>query len=97
MVGAVRLSRLAGCLTRDLEKAYLDYLRPWASHIPVLKAKIEDYLAPLAVDKKNRSRTPVFVLLEKIGRPIVREAGTAKRIYDACDFMKAWVNVRGAI
>ncbi len=97
MIGAVVLSHSAGCLARDLENKYLDYLRPWTLHIPILKAKIEDYLAPLAVDKKNRTRTPVFVLLEEIGRPVVREAGTAKRVFDAFDFMRAWVNIRGAI
>lgn len=97
MIGAVALSHMSGLLATELKNKYLDYLQPWTAHIPPLKAEIKDYLAAMAVDKKNRRRTPVFVLLEKIGRPVVREAATAKRVIDAVDFMRAWVNSRGAI
>lgn len=97
MVGAIALSLRAGSLTKSLTDKYLDYLRLWVSHVPVLKAKIEDYFEALAVDKKNRGRTPVFVLLEEIGRPVVREAGNLQQVFDAIDYMRAWVNSRGAI
>jgi 3-dehydroquinate synthase len=91
MIGALHLSHAVGILGTKLMDRYLAAIEPHATHLRPLKRDINDYFSPIAVDKKNRDRTPVFVLLERIGRPIVRAVESRQKIVDAIAFMKRFI------
>ncbi len=95
MVGALHLSHAMGYLRRDVMRKYLEYCAPLVARLRPLKKDIGDYVSPLAVDKKSRNRTPVFVLLERIGRPRIRAVASEARIAEAVAFMREFVNNRG--
>jgi len=91
MIGALHLSHTVGCLGAKSLSRYIAYVEPYARYLRPLKKDITDYLSPIAVDKKNRDRTPVFVLLERIGRPVVRAVDSRRKIADAIAFMKKFI------
>jgi 3-dehydroquinate synthase len=95
MIGALYLSHVTGRLSRARMMEYLDYLRPFVADLRPLKRESSDYISPMSVDKKGRGGRRVFVLLDKIGCPVVRVVRSHSCLKESVEFMKTFVNNRG--
>jgi 3-dehydroquinate synthase len=95
MVAAIFLSHTAGRLGKRAMQGYLRILRPLAAYLKPLRKNAEAYLAPMPVDKKIVGGRLRFVLLEGIGRPVIREVRSMRRVREAVEFMQEYVNHRG--
>lgn len=90
--GSLYLSHSCGHLTRQARDEGLRLIGPLTANLKKLNFKASDYLSPMAVDKKNKNGTHVFVLLNDIGKPIVTEVKSKRRILGAIDSMIEFVN-----
>lgn len=97
MAGALYLSHSCRLLSNARLKKYLSLLSPFMARLLPLKKEPGDYLSPMSVDKKNINGSLNFVLLEKVGHPVVRIVKSEKKVLDAIVFMKDFVNSRGRL
>jgi 3-dehydroquinate synthase len=97
MVGAFYLSYASGHLTKSRMKKYQSYLNQFVKDLAPLKRKASDYLSPMYVDKKGSNGRLQFVLLEKIGCAVLRTVRSEKKVLEAIEFMKEFVNNKGVL
>jgi len=95
MAGALHLSHAIKYLSADDLKKGLSHLRSFVRSLPLLKKAEEDYILPMAVDKKRKSGGNRFVVLKSIGRPGIVIVRSEKKIIESIGFMKEFVNSRG--
>ncbi len=88
MAAALFLSRATRRLTPARFREYVSLIQPYFARLKPLNKSINDYIAPMIVDKKNEHGKVRFVLLREIGRPIVAPVVDHGAIRDAVDFMK---------
>jgi 3-dehydroquinate synthase len=97
MAGAIYLSHTTGLLSWTSARQHLDYLKRFTYFLKPLKNDARDYLSPMFVDKKSNNGQLVFVLLRKIGDPVVNVVKSEQKIIEAINLMKSFVNNRGEI
>lgn len=90
--GALYLSHSTGHLGLAERDEGLALLGPLTSHLKRLNFRPEDYLSPMAVDKKNRNGRLVFILLEAVGKPIITVVKSERKIIGAMNSMIQFVN-----
>ncbi len=72
MVGAAMLGRALGMLSGDAVERHRRLLRTFGLPVSGTDVKVDDVLAAMELDKKVRAGAVRWVLLEGIGRPVVR-------------------------
>ncbi|MEZ5359201.1 MAG: 3-dehydroquinate synthase [Candidatus Zixiibacteriota bacterium] len=92
IVGALYLSHAERRLTKANLLHGLEVLRPLIERLKPLKKSPDDYVSPMAVDKKNSGGKNMFVLLDDIGKPVVKPVVSRSKILDATAFMLNVVN-----
>ena len=95
MAGALYLSYVTGQMSKRSMMQLTGHLRPFMNRLPPLDKPVNDYLIPMSVDKKRKHRRAVFVLLRRVGRPVIKSVDSRAAIIESIEYMKDVVNYRG--
>ncbi|MDM8000687.1 MAG: 3-dehydroquinate synthase [Dehalococcoidia bacterium] len=73
MVGAAMLSHELGILSADVVKQHRSTLKKFGLPTSCSDVKMKDVLKAMELDKKVRNKAVRWVLLEDVGRPVIRQ------------------------
>jgi shikimate kinase/3-dehydroquinate synthase len=73
MLGAAMLSHELGLVSPDVVRQHRDILKTFGLPISCSDVKIKDVLKAMELDKKVKSKAVRWVLLEGVGRPVIRQ------------------------
>ena len=85
MVGAAMLAQALGILPAELVERHRKALETFGLPVSCSGVKVRDVMAAMELDKKVRSQAVRWVLLEGVGRPVVRQDVPAQMVADVLE------------